>query len=110
MSFTRWYDKDENLKLVMQTIEGLDDATKLSIATDLIQMMMDKKFPHTDDVIDDLNADYLPIRRRWYDKFESLHSAVEMIKLVDVEDKQEVIKEILYSIFFFTECDNSKEK
>jgi len=104
MEFTRWYDKDEQLKALMQTLEHVNDDIKLSVAADLLQMVLKSKCPNTDDFIDDLNAEYLPVRRRWYDRFETLHSTVEIIKNTEGDEKRELIKEIMYSIFYFTNC------
>jgi hypothetical protein len=104
MEFTRWYDKDEQLKALMQTLEHVNDDIKLSVAADLLQMVLESKCPNTDDFIDDLNAEYLPVRRRWYDRFETLHSTVEIIKNTEGDEKRELIKEIMYSIFYFTNC------
>jgi hypothetical protein len=99
--FTRWYDKDEQLKLIMSTLEHASDDLKLSIAADLIQMVIDEKVPNTDDFIEDVNVEYVPIRRRWYDKFESLHSAIEMLKFVHGNEKSQILKELIESIIYF---------
>ncbi len=107
MSYTRWYDKDQNLKLIMDTLENVEDETKLSIAVDLVQMIAKEKVPYTDDMIDELNSFYIKNRRRWYDYPETLHSAIELLKQVDDEIKDEIFKEILYSIFHFITHNNS---
>ena len=109
MEFTRWYDKDENLKIIMQTLENLDPETRLLIAADIIQMAVESKVPNTDNFIDDLNAEYIPIRRRWYDTSESLHSAIEMLKLISEEEKQEFLRELFYSILHFTKYNVKRE-
>ena len=36
----RWYDKEEQLSLVMRALEFADDDIKISIAADLIQMVL----------------------------------------------------------------------
>jgi len=105
MNFTRWYDRDERLKLVMETMEQLNDEVKLAIAVDLIQMIVDKRSSKLDNLIDELNKEYIPVRRRWHDRSETLHSAVEMLKLTSDSERPELVKEILYSIFHFTESD-----
>lgn len=100
MNFTRWYDKDENLSYVMQTLEQVDEDIKLSVAYDLIQMVVESS-SDKDALIEELNADYIPVRRRWYDSYESLHSAVEMLRLVDGDERAELLKEIMHSILYF---------
>jgi hypothetical protein len=100
-TFTRWYDKDEQLKLIMSTLEHTSDDLKLSIAADLIQMVIDSRVPNTDEFIEDINLEYVPVRRRWYDKFESLHSAIEMLKFVKGNEKSQILKEFIESLIYF---------
>jgi aminopeptidase-like protein len=101
---------DEQLKLVMSTLEHVSDDQKLSVAADLIQMVIEARVPDTDDFIEDINLEYVPIRRRWYDKFESLHSAIEMLKFVSGDEKSHVLKELIESIIYFQNNASSNNK
>ena len=75
--FERWYDKEEDLSLVMKALEFADDDIKLSIAADLIQMVMaNRDTESTDEFIEDINEEYVPVRRRWYDEFETVHNYI----------------------------------
>ena len=98
MTYTRWYDRDKYLKLLMETLEHLDENLQKSVASDLIQMIIQEKGEEADIFLDQINAEYSPIKRRWYDKEENIKSAVEMLKYIDEEERIEVINEILYSI------------
>ncbi len=102
-SFERWYDKEEDLSLVMRALEYADDDIKLSIAADLIQMVMANRDTDTtiDDFIEEINEEYVPVRRRWYDEFEMVHSAVEMLKHLDPVERAETLKEVINSIIYF---------
>ena len=102
--YERWYDQEEQLSLVMRALEFADDDIKLSIAADLIQMVMANRdtseFSH-DEFIEELNEEYVPVRRRWYDEFETVHSAVEMLKHLDPESRTQTLKEVINSIIHF---------
>ena len=101
-NFERWYDKEEELSLVMRALEFADDDIKLSIAADLIQMVMaNRDIETTDEFIEDINEEYVPVRRRWYDEFEIVHSAVEMLKHLPPEERKETLKEAINSIIYF---------
>ncbi len=100
--FERWYDKEEDLSLVMKALEFADDDIKLSIAADLIQMVMaNRDTESTDEFIEDINEEYVPVRRRWYDEFETVHSAVEMLKYLEPEERAATLKEAIRSIIYF---------
>ena len=100
--FERWYDKEEQLSLVMRALEFADDDIKLSIAADLIQMVMANRDTESyDEFIEDLNEEYVPVRRRWYDEFETVHSAVEMLKYLNPEERKNTLKEAINSIIYF---------
>ena len=86
-NYTRWYDKEEDLSIVMKALEFADDDTKLAVAADLIQMVMSKRDTETDEFIEEINEEYIPVRRRWYDKFETLFSAIEMLKYLSPEER-----------------------
>ncbi len=104
--YTRWYDKDEDLSIVMQALEYADDETKLAVAADLIQMVMAKRDTETDEFIEEINEEYIPVRRRWYDKFETLFSGVEMLKYLSPQERSETLKEVISSLIFFQKKDN----
>ena len=100
--YERWYDKEEQLSLVMRALEFADDDIKLSIAADLIQMVMaNRDIEYTDEFIEEINEEYIPVRRRWYDEFETLHSAVEMLKHLPADERAETLKEAISSIIYF---------
>ncbi len=98
MEYTRWYDKDINLKALMQLLESLSDEEKLIITSDILQVLMMNYSPDTDNLIEELDGQYIPIRRRWYDKFETLHSAVEILRITDLQKRREIINEIFQTV------------
>ena len=44
----------------------------------------------------------MPVRRRWYDEFETVHSAVEMLKYLNPEERKNTLKEAINSIIYFS--------
>mgnify|MGYP001811348189 CR=1 FL=1 len=64
-------------------------------------MVIDSRTPKTDVFIEDISLEYVPVRRRWYDKFESLHSAIEMLKFVKGNEKSQILKEFIESLIYF---------
>lgn len=98
----RWYDKEEQLSLVMRALEFADDDIKISIAADLIQMVLaNRDTEQVDDFMEEINEEYIPVRRRWYDKFETVHTAVEMLKHLNPEERSATLKEVINSIIYF---------
>ena len=98
MKYTRWYDKDKNLQALMHVLEALSDEAKLEVTAEILQLLMQNYSPNTDELIEELDDQYVPIRRRWYDNFEKLHSAIEILRITDVEDRKEIIEEIFRTI------------
>jgi len=98
MQFTRWYDRDNNLKFIVSVLEKMDEETRKLFASDIIQILLSDKYPNTDEFIEQISANSVSSRNRWYDQDDLVHSAVEMLKLADTEEKKELLKEFLYSV------------
>lgn len=110
MPQTRWYDKDNQIKLLIEALEKIDDESQLSVALDVIQMVIFDRGNNTDDFIKKMNSLYIPARNRWYDKEENIHSAVEMLKFVEEPERSELLREILYSIMYFNDLNKAAEE
>lgn len=108
MKYSRWYDKDNNLKIIVETLEKMSDGIKLSVANDIIQMVMERS--DTDRVIEVLNSSYIADRRRWYDANETLHSAVELLKYIEETERTYILYEIAASIIHFQAAQNIELK
>lgn len=110
MEYVRWYDKDPDLSHLMHFIESLNDEIRDEIAQDMIQILMGEICTNADGKISDLSAGTLTEYKRWYDKNPSLHSAVELIKTLDDEDRKEIISRLMESIVqILTEYNYDKE-
>ncbi len=99
MDYTRWYDSDDRIRFILDTIESLEEGIRFEAAEDLMQIIINNKFPpELDEFLEQLNSGYVASRRRWYDTDERVHSAVEMLKYINESEKRELLKEYLYSI------------
>lgn len=98
MPQARWYDQDDNLKLLFQLLQKLPVDAQNTIASEIIQILMQKNI-HTDDFISEI--EYIPDRHRWYDKSETLHSSVKMLKILSPEERSEVLSEVFSTIMEF---------
>lgn len=104
----RWYEKSSQLKIILQTLETLKDDVLINVANDIIQIILEHQAEFTDEFIEKVNNIYYPLGRRWYDKNQTISSAIEMIKHVDDEQKPEILTEILYSILYFSQITHDK--
>ncbi len=98
MNYVRWYDKDPDLSHLMKFLEGLNDEIRDEIAQDMIQILMGELSSNADGKISDLSALNITEYKRWYDQNLSLHSAVELIKNLDANDRKEIIERLMESI------------
>lgn len=102
MKHKRWYDKDEALKRIMEFLENSDADRQDEVANDIIQLIVNKQYD-VDNFIQVINSQTPEIRNRWYDKDETMHSAIEMLKNVDENEKKELFNEILNTFIFENE-------
>lgn len=98
MNYVRWYDKDPDLSHLMKFMEGLTDEVREEIAQDLIQIILNELKTNQDGEISLLSDNKITEYKRWYDKNLSLHSAIEIIKNLDDEQRKEIISLLMESI------------
>lgn len=98
MNYVRWYDKDPDLSHLMKFIEGLPEEVREEIAQDLIQIILNELKTNKDGEISLLSDNKITEYKRWYDQNLSLHSAVEIIKNLDEEQRKEIISLLMESI------------
>lgn len=96
--YVRWYDKDPDLSHLMTFIENLPDNIRDEIAHDLIQIISNELKINNDAEIFELGKNNISQYRRWYDDNITLHSAIEIIKNLDSEKRNEIIQYIMESI------------
>ncbi len=98
MKYVRWYDKDPDLSSLMSFMESLDEEVRDEVAQDLIQIILSEIEANTDGELSHLNDNKITEYKRWYDKNLSLHSAIEIIKNLNEEQRKQIISLIMESI------------
>ena len=98
MKYVRWYDKDPDLSSLMSFMESLDEEVRDEVAQDLIQIILSEIEANTDGELSHLNDNKITEDKRWYDKNLSLHSAIEIIKNLNEEQRKQIISLIMESI------------
>ncbi|HSA06708.1 MAG TPA: hypothetical protein P5556_05980 [Candidatus Gastranaerophilales bacterium] len=95
MQYNRWYDNNQNLKIIIDSIITAHQNNLDSIAYDLIQVMFEKQ-PDKDDFLEIISKNINSQKDRWYDNNYMFHSAIEMLKFVSPEAAERILKETLY--------------
>lgn len=96
---TRWYDKDKFSKVIVETMELLDEETRVELALDLVQVIIQGRYiDRVDDFIEKVNVRCFVMGKRWYDKNATVCSAIEMLKHIDISKKSDLLKEFLCSL------------
>lgn len=98
----RWYDSDPQLKMVLNFLEVAPDNIRSDVAMDIIQIILQEDFTSTDELINFSRNNYIGSSERWYDIDDLIHTAVEMIKLLNDDERTIVLSEAAQSIMYFT--------
>ena len=94
---TRFYDKDPDFRAFMTLFERLDDTTKEEVAQDIIINISKFVYKDNDYLIN--SATRLNDFKRWYDKTPAVHTAIEELKKLDKNKRDEMIASVS-DIFF----------
>lgn len=107
MQYKRWYDKYPELKSLLTLLETVDDYNVELIAQDFLQIILDKYKTEFDKTIKHMTDNPPPGYNRWYDKNYNLHTCIEFIKILDDNEKKELINSFIMSLMsFITNVDN----
>lgn len=103
MKYLRWYDKDQYLSAFMKLLEGLPEDVQSQVAVDIllyIPKIIKKDFAKFINIV----SGYDPREyNRWYDQNPNVHTAVEAIRELDPDKRDELINEISDIIVRYTE-------
>lgn len=92
--FQRWYEKDEVLKAFMSLLESIPKEDQCEIAIDIIMKaskMIDRDYTKIiEDVANFDPKDY----KRWYDKNPNVHLAIESLRDLDENQRNEIVQEL----------------
>ena len=98
MEYTRWYDRNPELKEAFTLIEGLDVSIQEQIAQDLIQILMNDFGLNLDAEINRISQGYTYECKRWYDKNIDFFTAFEIIKTLPENSQNEIVKQIIETV------------
>ena len=98
MQYVRWYDSDPDLSHLMKFIETLNEDIRDEIARDLIQIILAELETNKDSDLSQLSELKITNYKRWHDKNISLHSAIEIIKNLAPNHREEIIASIMESV------------
>ena len=91
--FTRWYEKDEYLKAFMNLMQDLPIEVQCEIAIDIIIKASDMIDRDYTKIISEVSS-YNPKNfKRWYDKNPNVHLAIESLRDLTNEQRDEIVRE-----------------
>lgn len=91
--FTRWYEKDEYLKAFMNLMQDLPIEIQCEIAVDIIIKASDMIDRDYTKIISEVSS-YNPKNfKRWYDKNPNIHLAIESLRDLTSEQRDEIVRE-----------------
>ncbi len=99
--YNRWYDNYPDLKSLLMLLETLDDYHIEIIAQDFLQIITTKYQDKFDLAIQRMSDNAPPGYNRWYDENYNLHTCIEFVKLLDDNEKIELINSFIMSLLSF---------
>ena len=91
--FTSWYEKDEYLKAFMNLMQDLPIEIQCEIAVDIIIKASDMIDRDYTKIISEVSS-YNPKNfKRWYDKNPNVHLAIESLRDLTSEQRDEIVRE-----------------
>lgn len=97
MKYNRWYDKNENLRTLVDSLRGLNPNSRHSFALEIIQSALNKQ-SDKDDFLEELSSEVPPERKRWYDDCDVFQSAIIMLKYLNADEIDDLFKDIIVSM------------
>lgn len=88
----RWYEKDEYLKAFMSLLEQISVEEQCEIAVDIILKASSYLKRDYDKIVLDVGNFNPKDYKRWYDKNPNIHTAIESLRDLTPEQREEIIK------------------
>lgn len=98
MEYNRWYDKYSDLKSLLSLLETIDKENLDNIAQDFIQIIFSKYHEKFDEAIKIMSQNAPPRYCRWYDENYNLHTCIEFIKIINDNEKKELINSFIMAL------------
>ncbi len=110
--FQRWYEKNEYLKAFMELLQDLSPEIQCEIAIDIIMKASEINDRDYSKMIREV-ASYNPKNyKRWYDKNPNVHLAIESLRDLTEQQKEEIIQEFSEKIIglYYISADEIEQK
>jgi hypothetical protein len=91
--FQRWYEKDEYLKAFMNLMQDLEPEIQCEIAIDIIMRASDMIDRDYTKLISEVSTYDPKDFKRWYDKNPNVHLAIEALRDLTPEQRDEIVRE-----------------
>lgn len=101
MQYNRWYDEYPELKSLLSLLSQVNKENIDLISQDFLQIIMDRYGNIFDEKIEHLNRNAPPKYSRWYDENYNLHTCVEFIKILDEDERKNLINAFIMSLMSF---------
>ena len=101
MQYNRWYDKYSDLKSLLSLLESMDKENLERIAQDFLQIILSKYNDRFDEAIKLMSDNAPPRYCRWYDENYNIHTCIEFIKILDDNEKKELINTFITALLDF---------
>lgn len=90
----RWYEKDDYTRAFMNMLQNLDSEKQCEIAVDLIlkaSNLIDRDY---EKIVNEVAVFDPKDYRRWYDKNPNIHLAIESLRDLTPEQREELFEEL----------------
>ena len=91
--FTRWYEKNEFLRAFMNLLQDLPIEKQCEIAVEMIIKASNLSDRDYSKIIAEVSEFNPKKYKRWYDKNPNIHIAIETLRDLTDEQKEEIIQE-----------------
>ena len=98
-NFSRWYDKFEELKKILEFLETRPTVEQNDIAQEILQIIFTELNLPVENSMQYIDSAKDIPQKRWYDRFPELSNSLEVIKRLEEKDRQFVLVKILESIY-----------
>ena len=91
--FIRWYEKNEYLKAFMNLMQDLPSDEQYELAIDIIMKSSDLSDRDYTKMIQEISNFNPKDLKRWYDKNPNVHVAIESLRDLTDEQREEIVQE-----------------
>lgn len=100
-NYSRWYDKDPRMKSLISFLELSSPQMKVDVCMDILQIIIQDGLKSADEVMNFSCGNNIGKAERWYDRNEYTHSAIELLRMLNDNEKDQIFPEIINGILYF---------